>query len=541
MTLSLFYFSFWLIARGSSVVRPTALHRGFVNIWLFSLGWCIQVVAAVAEDRWHFGALYFAAFLQSAVFLCLLISLLEQFGLPKKRAFALELHDAHHARDLAGHQGDAAVADEESSEHVQENEHESSEDEDEDEDSNAASPTEVTPLVAGEQGYGSSDQPTFANTYRQAASAVAASPMPIRRFAPYANEQSWSGRLPSWTWIIQFLLLAPVPVLLIGNLGLVATSSLGMTGTEGSSLRTPLLAIGVMSILLLIPLTPFLHRVTHHVPVFLLLVFTGAFIYNLVAFPFSTNHRFKFSFQQVIDLDEGTNLVKLTGLAEFVRPVVSSLPVAAGQTIDCHPTRVGGRGTLSDCVYDASSQSPNLVDGKRPEELMNVTIARSSDGATASVVIDALDTRTCYIDLSEPVYGFFVEGGAKRDGRFGSFPPQGLQHLQVWRRDWVTPWNVTLHLTPQGKIVEDGLQLIEESETFGSDELKARAIEGTELAEKPGSLDITIRCAYSDANKASTIPAYSELKKYQPTWSVATQKSVALVEVKKTYTLPAPA
>lgn len=35
MTMSLFYFIFWLIVRGASFVRPSALHRGFALGWLF--------------------------------------------------------------------------------------------------------------------------------------------------------------------------------------------------------------------------------------------------------------------------------------------------------------------------------------------------------------------------------------------------------------------------------------------------------------------------------------------------------------------------
>lgn len=532
MTISLFYFAFWLIMRGSSFVRPTALHRGFVNIWLFSLGWAVQVVAAVAEDRMHIGALYFTVFLQSAVFVSLVVSLAEQFALPGKRDFALEMHDAHQARDQSANQGEAAVSDEESEESQHENEHEH-EDSNDDGDNDADSPTETTPLRAGEQTYGSNDQPTFANTYRQrSTSGNSPAAPPLRRYAPYDHEQSWSGRLPSWTWIIQFLLLAPVPVLLIGNLGLVAMSSLSMTATDGGSLLTPVMATGLMSIMLLLPLTPFMHRITHHVPTFLLLIFVGTFIYNLAAFPFSTNHRFKFYFQQVLDLDEGTNVVTLAGLEQYVRPVIGSLPVAAGQTIDCKATV--GR-DLADCQYDASSLPPNLVDGKKPEELMNVTIERS--GSTAHVLVDALDTRTCYLDLSAPVFGFSVEGGGQRDPRFGAFPPHGLQHLQIWRRDRDKPWNVTLELTNRSKSVSNELETIDESATFENDELKARST-GAGISQREKPLEVTVRCAWSDANKPSTIPAFHELKKYMPTWAVATKKTVGLVEVKKRYSVP---
>lgn len=527
MTLSLFYFSFWLVMRGASFVRPTALHRGFVNIWLFALGWGLQVLAAVIEDRMHVGALYFAAFLQSGVFLSLLVSLLEQFALNSKRDFAMQLHDAHHARDHSAYEASAPLNQEADTNNT------GHQDSDDEEGSNSGSPTEETPLRSGEQDYGTNDQPTFASTYRRSASEDSHPAPKIRGYPPYPHEQSWSGRLPTWTWIIQFLLLAPVPILLLGNLGLVAMSSLSMTGTDGGSLLTPLMAVGLTSILLLLPLSPFMHRITYHVPTVLFLVFAITFVYNLVAFPFSINHRFKFYFQQVIDLDNGTNIVSLSGIEEYIRPVIDSLPVAAGQKIGCQSS--DSRPDLAECRYDASSLPPVLVVGKQPFELMNVTISRSVDGTAANVLLDALDTRTCYMDLSEPIYGFSVEGGGERDPRFGSFPPDGLQHLQVWRRDWDKSWNVTLQLTKSGNSAKSS-DTSDAVEIWERDELEART--ETELARRAEPLEVRVRCAWSDANKPSTIPAFHELRKYMPTWSVATKKTVGLVEVTKTFTVP---
>jgi hypothetical protein len=48
-------------------------------------------------------------------------------------------------------------------------------------------------------------------------------------------------------------------------------------------------------------------------------------------------------------------------------------------------------------------------------------------------------------------------------------------------------------------------------------------------------LEVTVRCAWSDANKPGTIPALDELLKYMPTWAAVTKKNVGLVEVRKTY------
>lgn len=514
MTMSLFYFAFWLIMRGSSFVRPSALHRGFVLIWLFVLTWAIQVIAAVAEDRMGIGALYFAAFLHTAVFSCLLISLLEQLALPGKQEFAQQLQDAErdHTAQSATHSADETIRDQQP--------------EDGDDGANA---TETTPLRAGEQGYGSNTTTTtFASTYRRPVTAEPVAPS-VPSHPPYESEQSWSGRLPAWTWFLQLLLLAPVHVIILGNLGLVQTTAMQMTGPDGSSLLTPLMGIGILSILLVIPLSPFIHRVTHQIPLFLLLVFTGTLIYNMVAFPFSTNNRFKLRFQQTVDLDNGSNTVSLIGLEEFVRPVIASLPAASGKEVNCQRSVAEN---LMECKYDASSLPPNPADGKELDKLVSASVTKSADGLSASLHIEALNTRLCYVDLSEPIFGFSVEGGGSGDERFGQMPKDGLKSLQLWRRTWQGTWNVTLQLGSSGHSVDVPAQRPVDEDGMSRNE-------GGELKLREKPLEVTVKCAWDDANRVTNIPALHELKQYMPNWATVTKRTMGLVLVKKTYQVPA--
>ncbi|KAM0558328.1 hypothetical protein ACHAPJ_005022 [Fusarium lateritium] len=517
MTLSLFYFAFWLIMRGSAFVRPSALHRGFVLIWLFALGWGVQVVCAVAEDRMHVGALYATVFFQSSIFLALLISLLEQFALLGKHDFALQLHDAHEARDVSSR------SNEQESRPQPENEPAQAESEDNEGGSDEA--TETTPLRAGESGYGSNNQTSFANTYRRSVADNSPSPPSMRRYQPFEHEQSWSGRLPTWTWILQFLLLAPIPVILFGNIGLVVMTATQMTGTDGGSLLVPVLSIGILSIFLLLPLTPFIHRVTHHVPLFLLFVFIGTFIYNLVAFPFSDNNRFKFYFQQVIDLENGTDTVSIVGIEDYARSVISSLPSTSGQDINCQ--KASGR-DLMDCKYDSSALTPNLAKGKTPRQLVSIETVDGSDSTKARLRIDAVDSRLCYVRTSRPIFGFTVDGAGPRDPRFGKFPSEGFDSVQLWRRDRDVPWTLNLYLNERNTLATTEL-VDEESEPLGHDELRVRSVSQAE------PLEVIVTCAWSDANTPGTIPALDELLRYMPTWAALTKKGPGLVEVRKTH------
>jgi hypothetical protein len=519
MTISLFYFAFWLIMRGSSFVRPSALQRAYVLLWLFILGWAIQVLAAVAEDRWKIGSLYFTAFLHTAIFLALFISLLELSALPGKQDFARQLHDA----DQTG--GAEEEGDSRSDEaHRQEGTG------NEEGDDESESATETTPLRGGGQGYGANNnQTTFASRYRQSVSTEAPSAPTVPRRQPYASEQSWSGYLPQWTWIIQFLLLAPFPLLLIGNLGLVAMTSLAQTAVDGSSLLLPSMSIGVVSIFLLLPLTPFIHRVTHHIPIFLLAVFAGTFIYNLTAFPFSIGNRYKFYFQQLIDLDEGSNVVRLSGLEDFVRPVIASLPSAGGQKIEC-TGGAGAKSGLDKCEYDATSLRPDVAAGRNLSELIWVDVPESINSPLVSLSIDAANTRMCVLTTSRPIYGFSVEGGSARDERLGSLPKGGFSSIDIWRRSWEGAWNMTFDLEKKSSVADDESPVVEE-EVF--DELKARSDETVQ--DDP--FEVTVRCKWSDANDPKTIPALHELRQYMPSWAAVTKSQVGLVEVKKTFSI----
>ncbi|EGX88965.1 peptidase family M28 family [Cordyceps militaris CM01] len=495
MSISIFYSSFWLIMRGSSYVRPSALHRGYSLMWLFVITWAFQIFVAVCEDRLHVGAFYFAAFFHTGVFLAVLISLLELFALPSKSAFARQVQEAD---PPTNHVGGSDAEDEEDNDAEEE-------------------ATETTPLINNEEGNveaDAADQTTFATTYRRRTEPPGdvnvSKPTPA--LTPYANEQSWSSRLPSWTWFIQLLVLAPIHLIIIGNTALVQTSAMAQTSVDGSDKLLPLLAVGSLTVLLFLPLTPFIHRVNHPLPTFLFLAFIGTLIYNLSAFPFSSNYRFKYFFQQIIDVDLNTNEVSVYGIPEYTRGIIEALPGSAGKSIDCKSTesRVGV------CVYDGSAQAPDVAPGFEMRDLVTIKASTSSDGKSINLQLDAIDTRTCTISFSSPVTSFAVENAAPIEKR----PSGGVTDVRLWRRRWEGPWNVTLQLGGSRGFSSDANDA---EETLTSEELKPR--------DDP--FEITASCSWSDVNVASTIPAFTEFKRYAPRWAVLSKYSVGLVDVKK--------
>ncbi|KAI1501069.1 hypothetical protein F5X99DRAFT_383780 [Biscogniauxia marginata] len=502
MMISLFYFVFWTIMASANFARPSALHRGYSIMWLFTIGWAILVANTVFEDRFRIGGGYVFVFFQAATFLALIITLCELFALPTKFSYAQLVHDDHDVRD---HLNVAPSTDDP----ISPGHDEVSGDDSSDEDEHQSIATERTPLVGGNPG--GIRKTTFATTYRRSISALVnkARSTKAGESHPYEFEQPWSRNLPSWTWILQLLILGPFLIILIGQNGLVLASAVSQTGADGSSLLTPYLIIAFFSIFLLLPVTPFMHRVTHHIPIFLMLVFVGTLIYNLAAFPFSQDNRYKIYFQQTVDLDTGSSKVIYAGIQEFVEKAVAELPSAMGKKVTCDSDS-GLRPGLSTCSYDGSDIPPNVVKtnpkGVPPQkgfdQWLHYNITRAEGATEARFEIDGKETRSCAITFKDPISSFQVLGGNEPDERFGSVPDSGLKKIKLYRRDWSTPWIVDVKWER-----EDG----------------ASGVDGRVL------------CSWDDVNTEGTIPAFDEGLKYAPTWVALTKLTSGLCEGSKAF------
>ncbi|KAI8633011.1 hypothetical protein F5Y19DRAFT_285346 [Xylariaceae sp. FL1651] len=493
MMLSLFYFVFWTIMAGANFARPSALHRGYSVFWLFTFAWIIEVINTVFEDRFRVAAGYTFVFFHAAAFLAALIALCELFALPSKTSFAQRIHDAHDARD---HGADHMA------EHIESTPHTDGPNDGED-DGDAEHPpaaSETTPLIGGT---------TFGAAYRRSIS-TPENKLQNGKGEPYGFEQLWSGKLPSWAWILQFLILGPFFIILVAQNGLVMVSAVAQTGSDGGSLLLPYLIMAFFSIMLLLPITPFIHRITHHVPIFLLAVFVGTLIYNLVAFPFSVDNRYKIFFRQTVDLDTGLSKVHYVGLQEYVEKVVAELPSAMGKELTCD-SKSSPRHGLYDCYYDGTDVPPNVVKTTPPgippqkgyDSWLSYNITRNEGETKATFIVDGKETRSCAVTFKKPISSFKVQGGTDPDERFGGIPENGLEKIKLYRRDWSTPWVVDVEWEKD---------------------------EGGE-----SSIDGHVVCSWDDVNTAGAIPAYDEGLQYTPAWVAITKLSTGLCEGSKAF------
>jgi len=539
MMLSLCYFSFWCVMRGANFARPSALHRAYVHIWLFVLAWAVLVAVTVTEDRMQIASGYLFVFWASQVFVATLVSTLELFGLPKKRQYAQGVQEDHEVRShlTAVPRNDTIIAP--SPGELDDGE---TAIQDDDESGEGDPPNETSPLVGGDTR--GNTRTTFATGYRRSIAALVKATRDGTDRAggkAYGHEQKWSASLPSSTWFLQFLILGPFMIILTGQLGLILTSSLSQTGADGSDLLRPYLVIAAFSILLLLPVTPFIHRVTRHLPLFFLAIFAGTLIYCLAAFPFSASSPYKLYFRQVIDLDSRNSTVVLTGYEDFARMVIADLPSAFGKYVDCVPSS-GRQLGLVDCSFDGNDAAPNPGRNVKPgippqtgyDKLVNISVERAGLEKRATIKVDGLNTKTCTIKFKRSVKSVGVRGGGGPDHRID---PQGFKEdiaeFALWRSDWETPWVVDVEWD-DGEDGEVGLPEDEAGQTYSTaaqGELRARA-----HRRDLRGLDGLVVCRWSDANTPGVIPALDEVWRYAPSWAIVSIKSKpALVEGTKSF------
>jgi hypothetical protein len=482
------------------------------------------------EDRYKIAGGYPVVFYNILLFFAVVITLGELFFLPTKEAYADLIHTQQDTQTIAAGLPDSDVL---TAPTIGGGEASTSVADEHDDAANGAE--ENTPLLGG-QADGNDEpngQSSFARITKHLRRTLGAAtdgasesephrPGPTRSYRshlrrvsqmltspedrPYGREQTWSGKLPRWTWLAQFLLVGPFMIMLLGQTGLFLVAAMNQTGPDGSNLLLPYILVAVFSIFLIGPITPTIHRWTYHIPTFLFLVFIGTTIYSLVAFPFSANNRYKAYWQQTVDLDTGINEVAVSGLEEYVRPIIAAIPSAAGQPIVCGGSNF--RSGVTSCTY--TSLPPSVIpvkDGVPPEttykDWLTFNVTREEGTNTATFTIQGKDTRTCAIRFDGIITSLSV-AGAGSDDRFEKVPESGSKEVKLWHRNWNEPWEVTVEWP-----VSEGKKLGEEG------------------------LDGRVVCGWSDVNKQDVIPALDEAYRYAPEWVAWSKWNDGLVEGSK--------
>ncbi|PWW74989.1 hypothetical protein C7212DRAFT_345614 [Tuber magnatum] len=551
--LSTWWIIAWVVLRGADAVRPTALARGygFLGQWLL---WFVAMIGvALSIGKSHLGSGYWVLVFYSGISISAFISLLEMAALQKKSEIKV----------LISGGGDRAFPSEEHSQ-TGASENVSNRAANDDDDSEFA--TEETPLFRGPNRplsfaplrnprYGGGDHDNGDILVEEKDEAV------------YGGEQGWSKDLPSWTWILQFFVTVPLQLVLAGSVALLLGNALAQTGADGSGMLTVLLGFGILSIILLLPVTPLLHRITYRVTLFIFAIFIGTSIYNIVAFPFSPNARLKVYFQQTLDLQTGENNVHLVGHPDYIDRIVSEyIPSAKGEVDICQADKLKLR--LRRCSWKgiAPRVVPQTPGGVPPEhdfsDWISYNVVKTGDGK-ATITLGGRNTRACKLLFNKPV-GIEVLNGHGEDPAYGNLSRSNRQYdrqsklaksptlgnpipgfpntreLRLWSRDWERGWSVELtwdkedqegsknsdssSMSTTNQVTTTELRSVRKRQSVDNDKEKSGG-------DSKGGLDGRIVCLWSDGSRVSDeIPALHEIRRYLPVWAIASKLADGLVE-----------
>lgn len=518
MMLTAWFSIAWFVLRLFDAIRPTALSRFFTLIWLYVLAWIALVLVTIGENQMKLGSGYFVVIYNAAVFVALLISYLELFALPKKDTFVEHTVygpgadederrgsvTSHVVDDRPTSRGRASTAADE-----------------------ADDVNERTSLL-------NNQRQTFARRHARRSDNHEDDPLlddPLLNHA-YEGEQAWSSSLPSWTWTLQFLILGPINIILVGQIALLLTSALHQTPADGNPVFIIYVLMAAVSILLLLPLAPFLHRMSYQVPTFLFLVFIGTLVYNLVAFPFSRDAQLKLYFVQNTNLDTAITSTALVGLDPYVREVVAQMPSAAGQNVSCSdsPAPWAARYGLTSCIWEGltphvvpDSYTTTKSASKKPKShyqnvtepmadwiLFNAT-RHAANSSAVTFEIRGLNTRACRLYLDSPVSNISIAGSGTSWAPTEEYADIAMP-LRLWSRDWDAHFVVRVN----------------------ESKAKTNAVDGVKNTKK-GGLTGRVMCQWADVNQVGTVPGFDEVKRFMPVWSTVSKHNDGLVEGWKSF------
>ncbi|CAE6507149.1 unnamed protein product [Rhizoctonia solani] len=295
------------------------------------------------------------------------------------------------------------------------------------------------------------------------------------------------------TWSVEILFSLVFPAILSSGILIMLLTALSQTLADGNPPMTVYLAIGFLSVLLVLPIAPMAHHIHRAASFFLALVLVSTSIYNLTAFPFSPLNPLKTYVQQTIDLDSGANAVHLATLSSLSMgsggpPIWTSLPSAQNTSIFCRGS--AARLGLADCEW--SGLAPNVtLDSTPPSEWVRSSI-RQVEPNVARFRIQGRNTRSCRIYSDKPMKYVRVVGG---HWERGSRPDGEFNEIRLWSRTWDKVFDVLV---------------------------KWPSNNGTRQSGK-------IACEWAEWD-LGRIPAIDELRVHLPPWTVVSKLNDGLVE-----------
>ena len=185
-------------------------------IWLYAVSWVFLVAVTVGENNFQIASGYLIVIYNASAFVALSISYVELFALPKKSVYVEHVSRAddqiERRSERRASQSSRSLLGEGSSRPSRAAE-----------DSEA---TERTALLGGSDNRASNTFTKFAKKLRSGDDDALDETDDKLLNKAYGDEQGWSSSLPKWAWVIQFIILVPINVIIVGQTALLLTAAL---------------------------------------------------------------------------------------------------------------------------------------------------------------------------------------------------------------------------------------------------------------------------------------------------------------------------
>ena len=185
---------------------------------------------------------------------------------------------------------------------------------------------------------------------------------------------------------------------------------------------TVYMGVAFVSFLSFLPLVPFAHKVHHLVAAGAVVVLVITLLYNVFAFPFSSNAPFKVFFQQEVNLDSNDNIVTLSGMNPWLsRYIVSEIPSSWGQDIKCERDSI--HSNIPSCRW--RSLPPSVAPGPSKDWI-------------------SINTTLLSPGIGQIVSSARVNGSSGHVQPQFPFPAGGVEELRLWSRSWGRSFEVNV-------------------------------------------------------------------------------------------------
>ncbi|CAI6391181.1 BFH_HP2_G0002500.mRNA.1.CDS.1 [Saccharomyces cerevisiae] len=356
------------------------------------------------------------------------------------------------------------------------------------------------------------------------------------------RENSLKLEYTDYAWIIQFLLIVPIPSFILFNSVDVIMDALNHTVQEGSKATFDVLRFGMVgSILMALPILPFFYKVNYITISLTALLFLISASKTLLVHPFTNSNPLKVRFSQNIDLSQGNaaSVHVLGREGNFLKPMLQDLPSIKYSSTHINCTSVTNGMEL--CMYDG--MQPNLLStngNTNISSMVKVHVLHNNRNSTerspyepivAELLLEVKENRACTLTF---------------ESRHQAKSP--VREITVYQKKNSAPQkaNITKTIKSASGINELQLHKLDfDQETYhiGVQWFPKLLTDGNLEDDKLGTKDelsVSISCYWGEYDSESVvngtavrkIPAFDELINYAPLSFSFTNEQKGLVIVK---------